>query len=190
MNNEISLAQSSFRFKTLSLTQKIAFAFGMACLTGILAQIRFYVPFSPVPVTGQVLGVLLSGAICGSIYGSLSQLIYVVLGLSGIGWFTFANTSWFSLLTAPTAGYLLGFVIAPLIIGKSIETNNPISKIKYMILGMGIIYLFGALVLKTVLNISLLNTIAIGVIPFIGVDLLKASVATGINILISRQLTR
>lgn len=183
MNNEIASIQS-FKFKSLTLTQKIIFAFGIACLTGALAQIRFYLPFSPVPVTGQVFGVLLSGVVCGSIYGSLSQLIYIVLGLSGIGWFTFANASWYSLLTAPTAGYLLGFIIAPLIIGKSIETNNPIPKIKYMVLGMGIIYLFGALVLKTVLNISLLNAIAIGVIPFIGIDLLKASVATGIAMMI------
>jgi len=184
MINDISLIKYSFRFKSLSLTQKITFALGMACLTGALAQVRFYLPFSPVPVTGQVFGVLLSGVICGSIYGSLSQLIYVILGLSGISWFTFANASWYSLLTAPTAGYLLGFIIAPLIIGKSIETNDPISKIKYMVFGMGIIYLFGVLILKIVLNISLLNAIAIGVIPFIGVDLLKASVATGVAMLI------
>lgn len=178
MINDISLIKYSFRFKSLTLTQKIIFTLGMACLTGILAQIRFYTPFSPVPVTGQVFGVLLSGVICGSIYGSLSQLIYVVLGLSGISWFTFANASWYSFLTAPTAGYLLGFIIAPLIIGKSIETNNPISKIKYMIFGMGIIYLFGVSVLKIVLNINLLDAIRVGIIPFIGVDLLKASVAT------------
>jgi len=72
-------------------------------ITGLCAQIRFYLPFTPVPVTGQVFAVLLSGAILGKEYGTLSQLLYVFAGIAGIPWFVVGPIG-------PTAGYLVGSV--------------------------------------------------------------------------------
>lgn len=72
---------------SLTLAKKIALAFGMACVTGLLAQVCIHLPFTPVPITGQVLGVLLSGVICGGTFGSISQVIYLGLGIVGVPWF-------------------------------------------------------------------------------------------------------
>ncbi|MCE8429540.1 MAG: hypothetical protein J5U19_14275, partial [Candidatus Methanoperedens sp.] len=57
-----------WRFES-SAMNKIVFALGFACLTGLCAQLRFYLPYTPVPVTGQVFAVLLSGVILGKLYG-------------------------------------------------------------------------------------------------------------------------
>jgi len=67
---------------------KVALAFAFACFTGILAQLRFYLPYTPVPVTGQVFAVLLSGVILGKWYGGMSQGLYAGLGRSRDSWFS------------------------------------------------------------------------------------------------------
>ena len=53
-----------FRWRyELSIPKKLALALGMACLTGLLAQARIPVPWSPVPITGQTFAVLLAGVL-------------------------------------------------------------------------------------------------------------------------------
>ena len=80
---------------------------GLACFTGVLAQIRVVLPWTPVPVTGQVFAVLLCGVLGGRRWGTASQMIYVGLGAAGVPWLAgFASG-----LTA-TGGYLFGFILA------------------------------------------------------------------------------
>ena len=47
---------------------------------GLLAQFSIPVPFSPVPITGQTIGVVLVGGILGAKKGSLSILCYILEG--------------------------------------------------------------------------------------------------------------
>ena len=72
----------------LSLLYKLALAFSFACLTGLAAQVRIPLPFTPVPLTGQVLAVILSGIALGGYYGGLSQIFYVGFGVMGLPWFS------------------------------------------------------------------------------------------------------
>ncbi|MBW1982831.1 MAG: biotin transporter BioY [Deltaproteobacteria bacterium] len=99
-----------------SLTKKLVLAVGMACVTGIMAQLRIYLPWSPVPITGQTFAVLLSGVLLGAWGGGLSQAIYAGLGFAGVPWF--ANWSGgIAMLAGPTCGYIVGFVFASFFIG-------------------------------------------------------------------------
>jgi len=163
--------------------RKILLAFGMACITGLLAQVHIYIPFTPVPITGQVLAVLLSGVICGGVYGSISQILYVGLGIAGIPWF--AGGGFGTIYIAHTGGYLIGFIVAPLVIGS--YTDNYIRnrtffyQLKYMLLGVGIIYIFGSIILAFSMRTGIGETILKGIIPFVFVDLIKASCAAGIS---------
>ena len=175
-----------FRWRySLALVNKIALALTMAGVTGLLAQVRFYLPFTPVPVTGQVLGVLLSGVICGGVFGSVSQAIYVGLGMAGVPWFAHASAGSWAIFVSPTGGYLIGFILAPLLIGrftdKYIGVRTFFGQLKFMTLGVGVIYLCGAIVLGTVLRTGFLDAIVKGVLPFIAVDLLKAAAAAGFS---------
>ena len=97
---------------SLSIPVKLVMALAMAGLTGLLAQVRIFVEWSPVPITGQTLAVLLAGVLLGRRWGGASMAIYAVLGAAGIPWFN----GWTRGLGA-TGGYLIGFILAALFIG-------------------------------------------------------------------------
>jgi len=107
----------AFGWRTeLSVAKKLALALGMALATGLLAQARIALPFTPVPLTGQTFGVLLAGVLLGQWWGGISMLLYVALGIAGVPLFTGwgSGLAW---LAGPTGGYLIGFVLAALLIG-------------------------------------------------------------------------
>lgn len=169
----------------IALVNKIGLAVGMAVLTGAMAQIRIYLPFTPVPITGQVFAVLLSGVVCGGIFGSLSQIIYIGLGMAGFSWFAAFTPSSGHLLASSTGGYLIGFIIAPLVIGgytdRYIRARSFLSQVKLMMLGVGVIYISGATVLALVMRLTPWQALLQGVAPFIIVDLIKAAVVASVS---------
>ena len=171
-----------WRFESSALN-KIVLALAFACLTGIFAQLRFYLPYTPVPVTGQVFAVLLSGVILGKYYGSMSQGLYALLGAAGIPWFTDGKAG-IEILTGVTGGYIIGFVFASLIIGwftdRYIRSRSFAGLFCLMSLGIVIIYLFGVIVLSIVLGANMQKAIELGALPFIGVDIYKALIASAI----------
>ncbi len=158
-------------------------------LTGLCAQIRFYLPFTPVPVTGQVFAVLLSGVFLGKEFGSLSQLLYLLFGLMGIPWFVIGPLG-------PTGGYIVGFILAPFIIGALLEKTgfwkisfriyfHKKSSVKLltvrlmfiMMSGVALIYLFGLIQFSIYTQSTLTTAIRLAVLPFIPFDLGKAALA-------------
>jgi len=169
----------------LAVPKKFALSFAMAGLTGILAQVCFRLPFTPVPVTGQVLGVLLSGVFCGGIFGSVSQIIYVGLGALGVPWFAGGTAGSTAVFLGPSGGYFIGFILAPLAVGsytdRYISARTFFSQLKFMLLGVGIIYFFGVIGLSLAIKAGLWETLVKGVFPFILIDLLKASLSAGIS---------
>ena len=90
-----------------------------AALTIIGAQISIQVPPSPVPITGQTLGVVLAGAALGARRGMASQLLYVLLGLVLP---VYADgEQGFDVIWGATGGYLIGFIAAAGVIGALAE---------------------------------------------------------------------
>jgi len=182
MDKYLTARYTFFKWRySLSLVNKFGLAFAMAAFTGLLAQIRINLAFTPVPITAQVFAVLLSGVVCGGIFGSISQIIYIGLGIAGIPWFAALSGHSGYFFASPTSGYLIGFVIAPLLIGRYtdryIGARTFFSQIKLMMLGVGIIYLFGAIILAMVMKYSFWETLLKGVIPFVLIDLIKAALA-------------
>ena len=178
--------QSFFRWRyNLAITSKIMLSVGMACVTGLLALIRIQLPFTPVPITGQVLGVLLSGVVCGGMFGSLSQVMYVGLGMAGIPWFAGGVTYSIHAFCQPTGGYLIGFMVVPFVIGRYtdryISARSFLSQIKIMMAGVGIIYLFGGTVFSLVTGAGIARTFSMAVAPFILIDFTKAVIAAGVG---------
>ncbi len=102
-----------FRWRyELSIPKKLVLALGVACLAGLLAQVRFVLPWSPVPITGQTFAVLLAGVLLGRWWGGVSMAVYGGLGVAGVPWFS----GWASGLGA-TGGYIIGFIFAALFLG-------------------------------------------------------------------------
>jgi biotin transport system substrate-specific component len=156
--------------RTISFIHHILFTLLFTSITGLCAKIRIYLPFTPVPVTGQVYAVLLSGLILGKEYGSLSQLFYILLGLMGVPWFVIGPVG-------PTAGYLVGFILAPWIIGfirEKAQIVNMKTTLLSLISGIFVIYLFGTVHFSIFTQTKILPSVMLAVLPFIPFDILKA----------------
>jgi biotin transport system substrate-specific component len=91
-------------------------AVAMALVTAAAAQVKLYTPLSPVPYTGQVFAVLLTGAVLGSRWGAASQGLYVLLGVVGLPVYA-GGAHGLAVLFGLTGGYLLGFVAAAAFVG-------------------------------------------------------------------------
>jgi len=159
---------------------RLMLAFVFACLTGLGAYIRVYTPLSPVPFTAQVFFVLLSGAVLGSRWGGASQMLYVILGVVGVPWFA-GGASGFEYVAGATGGYLVGFVLAATLVGLMVERNarSTVALVPVMIVGVLVIYAVGATWLAVVLGLSAGQAVALGVAPFLLLDVVKAVLAAG-----------
>ncbi len=165
--------------RAFSVPMMVFLAVCGAALTALLAQIRLPLPFTPVPVTGQVLAVLVCGALLGSGYGLLSQVIYVSLGVAGVPWFA-GFTAGGAVLLGVTGGYLVGFMVAAFFLGAFTRLLGAYSlrgQIALMLGAVVIIHLLGMQWLMAVTGCGLTRGLFMGVAPFVAVDLFKAVLA-------------
>ncbi len=171
----------------LGALQKLGLALGIAVLTGLLAQARVTLPWTPVPITGQTLAVLLAGVMLGRWWGGISQLLYVALGVAGVPWFTAWQGGW-SHLAGPTGGYLIGFILAALIVGHLTDKFIRARRLPAMLVLMAaanfvLIYVPGLLQLGLWLNaagqrVGIYQLLNMGLFPFIVGDVLKIVLAS------------
>lgn len=153
---------------------------GFSILIGLSAQISIPLPFTPVPITGQTLTVLLTGAVLGSRRGALAVLTYLAQGFAGLPVFAGGKFG-LAALFGPTGGYLLGFVVAAFVTGwlaergwdRDFKTNA-----LAMLAGNVVIYLVGLPWLAVFTGAN--QAIALGLLPFIPGDLLKLALATAL----------
>ena len=80
-------------------------------------------PFTPVPINLATFAVFLSGGLLGKKYGSMSQVVYVLIGLAGAPVFH-SFTSGLGVLAGPTGGYIIGYVAAAFVIGFVTEKTS------------------------------------------------------------------
>ncbi|MBA3043918.1 biotin transporter BioY [archaeon] len=175
-----------FRWRTeTSFVYKLIMCCTFACFTGLMAQVRFYLPFTPVPITGQTFAVLLSGVMLGKYYGGLSQGIYAGLGFAGVPWFA-GYSGGIGVLLGPTGGYIIGFILAALFIGWVVDSNIRARSFSGMLglmlfADIMLILIPGTLWLYIWLNlfysVSIMEALMMGFIPFIAGDVLKVFAA-------------
>ncbi len=161
--------------KELHWIKKLGLSLLFALATGIFAQIRIPLGFTPVPVTGQVFVVLLSGVFLGGFYAGMSMIFYITLGAIGIPWFAGFRAG---LNPGYTLGYLLGFIPAAIFIGLFVHRHKGFfNQILIMMFGVSVIYFVGALNFAFLLRTNFLITMKLAVLPFIPFDIIKALVA-------------
>jgi len=171
----------------LSIPRKLVLAVGVAVMTGLLAQLRFQLPWSPVPLTGQTFGVLLAGVLLGKWWGGISMGMYAGLGAAGVPWFQGMSGGW-AYMSGPTGGYIIGFILAALFLGyftdKFIKARSFSAMLGLMLFaGLIIVYVPGLLQLNIWLSLvkgqpaSFSELMIMGVVPFIAGDITKAVIA-------------
>jgi biotin transport system substrate-specific component len=153
-----------------------------AALTALCAQISFYLPGNPVPVTGQTFAVLLSGAALGANRGAAAMLLYVLAGMVGLPVYADGNHG-IDIVTGATGGYLIGFLVAGWVVGKLAEARfdrTPVKALPLFVVGSAIIYAIGVPWLAVSADQSLSWAISNGFVDFIPGDLVKAAAAAGV----------
>jgi biotin transport system substrate-specific component len=172
------------RLATAQLTLSAFFV----ALIAVLAQIALPLPFSPVPFTGQVIGVLLTGILLPKRAALLTILAYLLLGAAGLPVFSLARGGLY-MLTGPSGGYLLGFIpgvlVLTLLLGKKTQPSL-LQLATAMLPALGLIYLAGSLQLGLLMHFSIRQTLLVGVAPFILFDLAKIVITA----LLSRQIKK
>lgn len=164
--------------KSIAVLYDIALIVGGSAFVALAARISVPLPFTPVPITGQTLAVLLVGAALGSRQGALSLLLYLLEGAAGLPVFA-GGASGLSRLSGPTGGYLLGFVAAAYVTGWLAEhrwDRRFRSNLLAMLIGNIVIYLFGLPWLARFVGIE--KVLPLGLYPFIPGDLIKLIIAT------------
>lgn len=162
--------------------RKMVFASLFAALTAAGAYIQVPIPFSPVPVTLQVFFVLLAGSMLKSKWGSLSMIVYTLLGVAGLPVFS-GGSSGLGVLFGPTGGYIFGFIAAAFLIGKLAEEVERAGKsglavnVLNMSAGILVIYVLGVTQLMLVAEMGPRTAITLGAIPFIPGEIVKTAIA-------------
>jgi biotin transport system substrate-specific component len=150
-----------------------------AAFTALAARVTIPLPFTPVPITLQVMAVLLAGLVLGPRAGAASQLIYLIAIAAGLPLDAKALGS--AALAGPTAGYLVGFVPAAFATGWLVKRLPAarVSRFLGAVLGVAVIYAAGIVWLAPAVG-SLRTALMLGVAPFILFDLGKALVAAAV----------
>jgi len=186
MNKYKDVRYNFFKWRyELKLVHKILLALSFACLTGLFAQIKFFTPWTPVPITGQVFAVVLAGVLLGK-WGGVSQVMYVGLGVMGVPWFAGFGSGIFY-LAGPTGGYIIGFILAAVFIGymvdRYIQSRKFTGMFALMIFSTFVLIYIPGLIqfyLWTGASMSVSELLTLCVFPFIAVDIIKTIIAAGI----------
>lgn len=165
-------------------TKEIILVSLFTALTAIGAFIS--IPLGSIPITLQSLFTILAGLFLGPKLGALSQIIYILFGLSGMR--IFANFSGGpQYIFAPSFGFLIGFIPAAYLVGKIAHSDRKTSFIKLFLascLANMVIYLLGIPYMYMILNylvktsMSFSQVIKVGCLVFLPGDLLKIGLAS------------
>lgn len=156
---------------------------GLTLLIAIAAQVRLYLPGTPVPVTLQTLAVILAGLWGGAGRGSAAAVLYVTLGAGGLPVFADLSAGPAALL-GPTGGYLIGFVAAPSLVAWLARDSAGRLRGWPALVGVGllahaVIFAFGVPWLKFVAGLDWPGAIAAGLVPFLAGTAIKSAIAAG-----------
>ncbi len=173
------LSTTAFRLRTSHLAHLIGIALFVA-FTALTARITIPLPFTPVPITLQVMAVLLAGLVLGPTAGAASQVVYLVSIMAGLP--LDAQGLGIAALAGPTGGYLIGFVPAAFITGWLAENLSATRAGRFLaaLVGAAVIYAAGVAWLAPAVG-GLRQAWLLGVAPFILIDLSKAMIAAALT---------
>lgn len=159
------------------LTAAAAAVLGSALLA-VSAKVQ--VPFWPVPMTMQSMVVILLGMAYGSRLAAATVLLYLAEGLAGLPVFAGAGAGP-AYMAGPTAGYLVGFVLAAGFTGWLAERGwdrTPVKALAALALGHALLFVPGVAWLTVLFGFD--RALAVGLVPFWAATLLKTALGAAL----------
>lgn len=163
----------------------------MTAVLCVLSPFSLHIPISPVPVSLGFLAIYFVTSVSGMKIGTVSVLIYILLGLVGLPVFT-DFTAGPGKLLGPTGGYIVGYLFMAPICGFFADhfgKRLPLC-ILGMLLGSCVSYLFGTIWFGCLTNRSFAESLLLAVVPYIPGDLIKLALATAVGSQVRRRLTK
>ena len=171
------------RQRSFSWASTVVLVVLMVALTAIGAQVAIPLPFTPVPITLQVLVVMLSGFLLGVRRGASAQLTYLALGAMGVPVFA-GFSGGLGHLLGPTGGYLFSYPFAAAVAGLAFPIVIFAARWRAVVvattaglLGLVVVYAFGTTWLAVLTQLSMGTALAQAVLPFLAVDVAKVMLA-------------
>ena len=176
MNNAMTAQKPKLNVKQLALTGL------MTAVLCILGPIALNIPISPVPISLGFLGIYFICSVLGMKLGTLSVIVYILLGLAGLPVFT-NFTGGPGKLFGPTGGYIIGYIFMALICGFFVDKSGGrlLLILVGMVLGSMVGYLFGTLWLAYQQSIGFVQALFLGVVPYLPFDAAKLIVGAVIG---------
>ncbi len=161
----------------------------MTAVTCILGPLSIAIPISAVPISFTNLAIYISAIILGWKKGTISYLVYLLIGFVGVPVFSSFSSGPAKLL-GPTGGYLIGFIFMALIAGYFVDkfAGKIYMYAVGMILGTIVTYGLGTAWLAYQTNMTFGAALLVGVVPYIVGDLVKIVVAIGLGVAIKKQI--
>ena len=151
----------------------------LALMTAVMAVLSpISIPIGPVPISLGTFAVCLTVAVLGRKMGTVSYLLYLLLGLIGLPVFSNYGAGLGKLL-GPTGGYLFGMLFLSIVGGFGLEHFPGLFAVQYFffLLGIALCYLFGSLWLAKVLCLDIDKAVSLGFLHFIIPDCIKVFIA-------------
>ena len=173
----------------------------MAAVLCVIAPISL--PIGPISITGGTLAIYLTVYLLGGVWGAVSTLVYLLVGMVGLP--VFSNyTGGAARLLGPTGGYLAGYLPMALLAGAVIQWSahrfdekgrlgTAIAlavQLAGMALATAVLYAFGTAWYCVQAGVGLQKALAACVFPFIPFDLAKMAAALAVGTPIRRRLER
>jgi len=178
----MSLSATSLRSslipRSTALSNAVLVVSGVLGLAA-LAQIAIPVPGSPVPVTGQTLGVLILGTAYGSTLGTTTFAMYILAGIAGAPVFADGEKG-FAYIGGATGGYLVGMLVATFVLGQLARfrlDQKFLTALPSMLIGTITTFSFGLIWLHQFTGQTWSWTFEKGLTPFIVGEVLKIAIA-------------
>ncbi|PWJ50672.1 biotin transport system substrate-specific component [Quadrisphaera granulorum] len=152
---------------------------GGALFTALLAQIVVPLGFTPVPITGQTLALVLVAASLGPVRGLSSMGLYAVLGGIGLPFYSEASSGW-DVVAGATGGYIVGFLPAAFLIGLAARYGADRRwwlAVPLFAAGQLVVFAVGVPWLAVTTGMTAEQAIAAGFTPFLLGGLVKAVIA-------------
>lgn len=174
-------AEKSAPKKSAFKTIDVVYIGVFAALIAVCSWIQ--IPLT-IPITLQTMGVCIASALLGIKRGTLSVVIYILLGLVGVPVYA-GFSAGPGVLFGLTGGYIIGFVFTALIVGGALKLFGKKMWVYVVSMTVGILvcYAFGTawfMIVYTATKgaISLGAALMSCVVPFLIPDLVKIIVAT------------
>ena len=168
-------------------TYQMAVTAVMAAVMCVLSPLS--IPIGAVPIAMANLVICFAAWLLGPKFGTLSVVIYLLIGLIGVPVFA-GYSAGVSILAGPTGGYLVGYLPLAFIGGLFIEKSNgnPVISGLGLILGDAVCYVLGTVWFMTLTGADLASALGWCVLPYLPGDAVKIALAAILTIQLDKRM--